>query len=123
MRREEKPKIYFPHARRSPEKTWSEMHRKERYVTSHRIIGGRRREASWRKLGIPNLGNSARLISASQPNTGWIVRSCSSDAVRIFNFGCIEPKSKELAVVGALERRVLGPLRSSFEPRMRLAPL
>jgi hypothetical protein len=37
MRREEKPQIYFSHARRAPENTWSEMHRKERYVTSHMI--------------------------------------------------------------------------------------
>jgi len=123
MRREEKPKIYFPHARRAPEKTCSEMHRKERYVTSYRIFGGRRREASRRKLGIPNLGNSARRINASQPDAGWIVRPCSSDAARIFNFGRIEPQSKELSGVGALERLVLGPLQSSFEPRIRLASL
>ncbi len=54
-RLEKKYKIYFPHGRRAPGKTWAEMTGKERYVTSLRIRGGRGRAAFWRKLGFPNL--------------------------------------------------------------------
>lgn len=55
MPRQKTLKIYFPHGRHAPGKTWAQMSGKERWVTSRRIIGGRHRAAFWRELGFPNL--------------------------------------------------------------------
>lgn len=55
MREVKRAKLYRPYGRCGPAKKWSEMTGPERWITSRRIFGGRRRAAFWRKLGFPNI--------------------------------------------------------------------
>lgn len=89
MRRErKKTKIYFPHGRHAPGKTWSEMNGKERYVTSRRIFGGHRRAAFWRELGFPNLvkaRDAARKCREERLRAGLLPAKRTARLQRIIN--------------------------------------